>query len=104
MKRHLFIASLLGAGLLAGAAFSSDDCYAPMSTWQPREAVAEKARSMGWTVDRIRTDDGCYKVYAHDADGRRIKAKFDPADLDLIELKDDDKGRDHGKPDDEDKP
>ena len=88
MKRAILIAGLLSAGLIATAALAGDDCTAPMSTWQPREAMEQKAISMGWTVDRIRTDDGCYKVYAHDASGKRIEAKFDPASLALIKLKD----------------
>ena len=41
---------------------------------------------MGWDVRRVRTDDGCYKVYARDAQGRRIEAEFDPVTLDLIEI------------------
>lgn len=87
MKRQIFVACLLGFGLMATASFASDDCVAPMSTWQTREAMEQKVIEMGWTVDRIRTDDGCYKVYALDADGQRIEAKFDPATFDLVKLK-----------------
>ena len=87
MKRQFFVAGLLGVGLMATATFASDDCTAPMSTWQPREAMEQKAIEMGWTVDRIRTDDGCYKVYGKDANGQRIEAKFDPATFALVKLK-----------------
>ncbi|MDP3960665.1 MAG: PepSY domain-containing protein [Pseudorhodobacter sp.] len=87
MKRQIFVAGLLGFGLMASATFASDDCVAPMSTWQPREAMEQKAIEMGWTVDRIRTDDGCYKVYGKDANGQRIEAKFDPATFELVKLK-----------------
>lgn len=90
MNRKQFVMGAFGAGLVAfltpSSARADDACKAPMSTWQSREAVAEKARSMGWQVDRIRTDDGCYKVYGHDANGRRIEAEFDPATLELIEI------------------
>ncbi|MGB8812706.1 MAG: PepSY domain-containing protein [Paracoccaceae bacterium] len=81
------IAGLLGSSLLAGMALAKDDeCNVPMSQWLPREAVAKKAREMGWKVDRVRTDDGCYKVYGRDAKGDRIEAEFNPATLELIEI------------------
>lgn len=87
MKRAILVAGLLGPGLLASTAYANDDCTAPMSSWQPREVMEQKAIAMGWTVNRIRVDDGCYKVYAFDANGQRIEAKFDPATLDLVKLK-----------------
>ncbi|MDZ4096354.1 MAG: PepSY domain-containing protein [Paracoccaceae bacterium] len=86
MRRKMLVIALLGNTLTAGAAVADDNCTAPMSTWQPRAAVEEKARSLGWEVRRIRTDDGCYKVYARDAKGRHIEAEFDPASLALIEI------------------
>lgn len=86
MSRHTLIAMVLGTSLGAGAAFASDDCRAPMSTWQPREAVEAEARAMGWQLRRVRTDDGCYQVYARDSHGNDIVAKFDPATLDVRSL------------------
>lgn len=98
MNRKQLLIGVLGAGLLAAPAMADDACKAPMSTWQSRHAVAEKARSMGWKVDRIRTDDGCYKVYGHDPQGRRIVAEFDPASLELIEIEGQNDPDEHAKP------
>lgn len=106
MNRKQFVIGAVGAGLLGlfsvRMARADDACTAPMSTWQSRHAVAEKARAMGWKVDRIRTDDGCYKVYGHDPKGKRIEAEFDPATLELIEIEgqddhDDDSERSGGE-------
>lgn len=83
MSRHTLIAIVMGTGLYAGAAFADDDCRAPMSSWKPREAVEAEALSMGWQVRRVRTDDGCYQVYARDSHGNDIVAKFDPATLNV---------------------
>jgi hypothetical protein len=55
-----------------------------MAEWKPREALVEKLRAEGWSIRRIKTDDGCYKVRAVDAEGRRVKAKFDPATLERV--------------------
>lgn len=94
MRHKILFAAVFGVVLLAGPGLADEDCRAPMSTWQPRAAVAAKAESMGWTVRRIRTDDGCYKVYGTDAKGRFIEAEFDPETLDLLEFEIEDGGPD----------
>ena len=85
MRITLAILGLL-AGIPAGAAFADDDCSVPMADWQPREAVAQLARENGWTVRRIKIDDGCYEIDGSDAGGRRIEVTVDPATLQVIEL------------------
>lgn len=83
------------ASLSAGTAFAKDDCFVPMADWQPREAVAQLAADQGWTVRRIKIDDGCYEIDGRDPDGRAIEVKVHPGTLEIIELEfeDDDKGR-----------
>jgi hypothetical protein len=65
-------------------------CSVPLADWKPREALDAKLQGEGWTVVRIKTDDGCYKVYATNAAGRRLRAKFDPATLEIIRREHDD--------------
>lgn len=84
MKRTLGATVLAATALWGGMAAASPRCTAPMAEWQPREALVERVRARGWQVTRIRTDDGCYKVYAVTAEGRRVKAKFDPATLEML--------------------
>ena len=57
-----------------------------MTDWQPRDAVARLAEENGWTVRRIKIDDGCYEIDGNDADGRRIEVTLHPATLQVIEL------------------
>jgi hypothetical protein len=71
--------ALLGAA--AGVAVADDRCAVPLADWQPKSALQAKLEGEGWTILRIRSDDGCYKVVARDAGGRTIKARFDPATL-----------------------
>ncbi|RXF75577.1 PepSY domain-containing protein [Hansschlegelia zhihuaiae] len=112
MQRALTILALL-VGLSAGAALADDDCFVPMADWRPREAVARLAAENGWTVRRIKIDDGCYEIEGDDADGRRIEATVHPATLRVIEFhyKDGDgprrpdreeKSEDRGRPRDQD--
>lgn len=88
MKRIVFTLACLPLGV--GLALAGPRCSVPMADWQPREVLQEKLRAEGWTITRIKTDDGCYKVYATDSDGRRLKAKFNPATLEMLRRESDD--------------
>lgn len=94
MRKTLTILAFLAA-LPVGAAFADDDCFVPMADWQPREAVAQFAVEQGWTVRRIRIDDGCYEIDGRDAQGRAIEVKLHPGTLQIVEVEfeDDDHGR-----------
>ena len=76
--------------LPASVALADDDCFVPMADWQPRDAVARLAETNGWTVRRIKIDDGCYEIDGSDAGGRRIEVTVHPATLKVIELEYDD--------------
>ena len=87
MKKSLMLASVLATLSVGTLAYADDDdCYVPMSKWQSREAVRNMAEAQGWNVHRIKIDDGCYEVKGHDASGRKIEAKIDPATLAVIEM------------------
>lgn len=85
MLRPLFAAVLTVGALAAGSASASDhSCNVPMAEWQPREALQQKLQAQGWEVRRIKTEDGCYEVYAIDSKGTRIEAVYDPKSLEMI--------------------
>ena len=80
------ISSALAAGLLAtalgsGAALAEDSCSAPKSEWQPQKALQQKLEGEGYTVKRIKVENGCYEVYAISGQGKRLEAAFDPKTL-----------------------
>ncbi len=56
-----------------------------MAEWQPREAVSNLAKDKGWTVRRIKIDDGCYEIDAREQ-GRRIEVTVHPATLQVISI------------------
>ncbi|MEX0407885.1 PepSY domain-containing protein [Aquibium sp. LZ166] len=78
------LASLIALPL--GVAMADDDCFVPMVDWKPREAVATMAAGLGWTVRRIKIDDGCYEIIGTDAEGRRVEATVNPATLEILEI------------------
>ena len=91
MKKTLTTLGFL-AVFPAGVALAHDDCFVPMANWQPRDAVARLAEENGWTVRRIKIDDGCYEIDGLDAGGRRIEVTVHPSTLQIIvlEYEDDD--------------
>ena len=91
MTKMLTILTLV-AVVPAGAALADDDCFVPMADWQPREAVARLAAQNGWTIRRIKIDDGCYEVDGRDAEGRRIDVTVHPATLRVIKIEREDGG------------
>lgn len=96
VKATALIAAVVLGALAPGMALADDDCKVPMAQWQPREAVEQMARTRGWTVGRIKIDDGCYEIRGQDEGGRAIEAKVDPASLAVIRVKQRGESRRHG--------
>jgi hypothetical protein len=94
MKHPVLIAALTLATFGVGTALADDDCEAPVADWQPRSAVQQLAQSKGWTIQRIKIDDGCYEIKGRDASGHRIEAKIHPATLAVVELETDEEDDD----------
>lgn len=85
--KKLLTMTLLVAGLGLGvAAQADDDCNVPVADWQPKEAVQKMAADQGWTVRRIKVDDGCYEIDAKDATGRDMEVTVDPGTLKVMEI------------------
>ena len=62
----------------------------PDLTRRVRRAVQQLAESKGWTVRRIKTDDGCYEIKGRNAAGDEIEVKVNPATLEIIEIETED--------------
>ncbi|SFR40247.1 PepSY domain-containing protein [Litoreibacter janthinus] len=103
MKKTL-ATMLTVTAIAAGPALADDDCFVPMAKWQPREAAASFAAAQGWSVRRIKIDDGCYEIKGRDADGREIEVKLHPDTLSVIEFEyEDDEDDDEDDDDDDDR-
>ena len=96
-------ALLLAVLAVAPAAIVRADerCAVPLADWQPREALKARLERDGWSVVKIRADDGCYKVLAIGPDGVRQKTRFDPATLERVGHDEHDRHGRHGGHDDE---
>ena len=87
MKSGFIAHAALLSLLLSGFAMADDDCSDPVSDWQPRETLRQQVeRQYGWSVQRIKVDDGCYELKATDRKGNAIEASYAPASLRLRKL------------------
>ena len=99
MKSGFIAHAALLSLMLSGYALA-DDCSDPVSDWQPRENLREQVeRQYGWSVQRIKVDDGCYELKGLDRKGNAIEASYSPASLRLrtfeIHFLDDGDARDY---------
>lgn len=81
---RIFVA--LALLIVSTAACADTDCSDPTDQWQPRELLRQQVEQRGWTVQRIKVDDGCYEVRAVDRMGNKVKAKYAPASLRIRSL------------------
>lgn len=72
---------LLAALLTATAlpVFAEDICRVEKAAWRPVDELKSELTEKGWTISNVKEEDGCYEVYAKDADGHRVEIFFDPA-------------------------
>ncbi len=72
------------ATLLAGPALASERCQAPQDQWRPVEELKTQLTAKGWTINNVKTEDGCYEVYAKDETGKKVEIFFDPVSFEAV--------------------
>jgi hypothetical protein len=86
MKTVFLLLATFSAAMTAISVRADDDCHDPVADWQPREVLRQIVEGKGWTVHRIKVDDGCYEVRGVDADGNKVEAYYSPASLRIRKL------------------
>lgn len=84
--RMLAALAALVCSLASPAALADTDCSDPVAEWKPRDLLRQQVEQLGWTVRRIKIDDGCYELRGVDRMGNKIKAKYAPASLRIRSL------------------
>ncbi len=86
MKPRILAATLLSSALFSGIALADTKCDDPVARWQPRETLRTQLEQQGWTIQRIKVDDGCYEVRGVDHNGNPFRATYAPASLQIQKL------------------
>ena len=80
MKRILTLAAI--AAVTTGPAFAASMCStAPMSKWQSKATLTAQLKKDGLTVRRIKSEGGCYEVYAVDTKGKKVNVAYNAETL-----------------------
>lgn len=84
MKRRLLTLclTLATAGAFAQHAERCDPI--PKAEWKPQAELERKLRNEGWTISRVKIENGCYEVYGKNATGRKMETFFHPKTFEVV--------------------
>ena len=75
MYRYLTITA--AAILVAGPTFATGTCAkGPTSSFKPIADLTAKLQTEGLTVRRVKTEGGCYEVYAVNKSGEKVNGAY----------------------------
>jgi len=85
MIRILTLAGLVALAaspaLAAGAACTT----APASKFQPKTTLEKQLQAQGMTIKQIKTEKGCYEVYAVDKAGKKVNVAYNAETLEKVD-------------------
>lgn len=91
MNKFTSLALALSAFVALGATTASADATAckPVAGAKMKSVddVTTAAMALGYQVRRVKTEDGCYEVYAIDKAGKKVEVFFHPATLKVVRIK-----------------
>ncbi|MES2229746.1 MAG: PepSY domain-containing protein [Pseudomonadota bacterium] len=84
MKRQLLTLclTLATAGAFAQHAERCDPI--PKAEWKPQAELERKLKNEGWTISRVKIENGCYEVYGKNAAGRKMETFFHPKTFEVV--------------------
>ena len=63
---------------ISTAALAEPTCTAPKDKWMKQADFKHNIEAQGYKVKTLKVTNGCYEVYGHDKDGKRVEQSFDP--------------------------
>lgn len=82
MTKFLLAAAL---SLTAIPALAEDvSCTVPEAEARGIDALKTELTAKGWDVRNVKTEHGCYEVYAMDENGKKVEAFFDPKTFEIV--------------------
>jgi len=83
-SKQLALVAMLVVLTSTTAYASSNLCNVPEAQRQPIKALQQKLEGAGWKIKKMKTDRGCYEVYATTERGQRVEAYFNPQTFELV--------------------
>ena len=92
MKKLTTVAAAFAAIIAFGPSLAiASDNYctsAPRSEWRSVDDIKTAAEALDYQVNRVKSEDSCYEIYALDKNGKRVEVYFDPVSLNVVRVKD----------------
>ena len=88
MKKMIASALVITAAMAGGTglALAANGCASsPASKWQSKTKLEDMLKSEGMTVKHVKTENGCYEVYALDKAGKRVNVAFNAETLQQVQ-------------------
>ncbi len=83
-----FAALILAAAAAPALAGGTASCgAAPREQWLSEEAIKAKGVAMGYEVRSVKTENGCYELYAVDKSGAKFELFLNPVTGELVNRK-----------------
>ena len=83
MYRKIAVAAF--AVMFAGPAMAATTCStAPASKFQSKTVLEKQLKTQGLTVRQIKTEGGCYEVYAVDKNGKKANFAYNAETLEQV--------------------
>lgn len=86
-----FITAAIALALLSAPAFASGTkCNSPsQDQWMSTAELTTKYTEKGYDVKNFKVEDGCFEIYALNAEGTRVELLVDPMSGELLEIEND---------------
>ena len=85
--KTLLTATAIALALPASAALAGVECNVPTENMQSWESLIQLTEEFGWSISKMKLDDGCYELNVIDQGGNALKMTVDPATLEVIDGK-----------------
>ncbi|ENM5814754.1 PepSY domain-containing protein [Vibrio mimicus] len=78
--------AITSLGLVSAAAFADPTCTKePESSWIPFEQAQQQVEEMDYKIKVFKvTKTGCYELYGHDKDSKRVEIYFNPTNMEKV--------------------
>lgn len=85
MKRMLLLTAAAVVVASPVWAASGKCSTAPKSQWQPQSKLEAQLQTEGFKIRQIKTENGCYEVYATDKAGKRQNLAYNAQTLEKLD-------------------
>ena len=85
MLRTSLIALALIAATAPAFAAGATCSTADFSKFQPKTKLEDQLKAQGLTVKQIKTENGCYEVYAVDKAGKKVNTAYNAETLQQVD-------------------